>query len=97
MNYFLIKNKYQILEYDYPDIFDVVIYYIDENYCQINVKRLDSSDGWGLILQIKINDNYNNTHEIITFGDSTKNSKILYFKTDINLTFDENNNLAKNI
>lgn len=88
MNYYLIKNKYEIIEYIYPDIFDIIIYYIDDNYCQINVKRLDSSDGWGLILQIKIYD-INNNSDIITFGNSTENFKILYFKTNINLLINE--------
>ena len=50
----------KIIEYDYPDIFDLEIYYIDDNYCQMNVKRLDSDNGWGLILEVKIYDIYNN-------------------------------------
>jgi len=90
MNYYLIKNNYKIIEYEYPDIFDIIIYYIDENYCQINVKRLDSECGWGLILEIEIYDIYNNNAEIIKFGNSTENFKTLYFKTNIQLLINEN-------
>jgi len=85
MNYYLIKNQYHVIEYKYPDKFDIIIYYIDENYCQINVKRLDSNDGWGLYLQIYIYDIENNEHDIIDFGDSKDNCKIVYFKTNIKL------------
>ena len=29
MNYYLIKNKYEKVKYEYPDIFDIQIYYIN--------------------------------------------------------------------
>jgi len=85
MNYYLIKNKYEKVKYEYPDIFDIQIYYINENNCQINVKRLDSSVGWGLILQLKIFDinNDESKYEIITFGQSDENFKTLYFNSNI--------------
>jgi mannosyltransferase OCH1-like enzyme len=93
MNYYLIKNNHKIMKYEYPDIFDVVIYYIDNNECQINVKRLDSNVGWGLLLEIKIYDIYNDNYEIITFGNSDDNFKILYFTTNIELLIDENSKI----
>jgi hypothetical protein len=94
MNYYLIKNKYKIIEYNYPDIFDIIIYYIDENYFLINVKRLDSEYGWGLELEIKIYDIYDeNNYEIIKIGNSNENFKNLYCKTNIKLLINENSNI----
>jgi mannosyltransferase OCH1-like enzyme len=92
MNYYLISNKYNIIDNEYPDLFEIIIYYIDNNYCQIDVKRLDSDNGWGLNLEIKIYDmNNNDENEIITFGNSNENFKTLFFETKIKLLFDEKN------
>lgn len=89
MNYHFIKNNFEIVKYDFPDLFDVKIYYLNENYLNIDVKRLDSNDGWGLILEIKIFDIYDyNKYEIITFGNSESNFKSNFFYTNINLEFD---------
>jgi mannosyltransferase OCH1-like enzyme len=90
MNYYFIKNNYKIIEYEYPDIFDIKIYYIDENYCQINVKRLDSDYGWGLILEIEIYDINSDNSEIVNFGNSIESFKTLYLKTNTKLFIDEN-------
>ena len=89
MNYHIIKNRYEVVKYDYPDLFDIKIYYLNDNYCQINVTRLDSSDGWGLILEILIFDIYNNDKFCkIIFGKSEDNIKNDFFETDINLQID---------
>jgi mannosyltransferase OCH1-like enzyme len=91
MNYHFISNNYEIVKYDFPDLFDVKIYYLNENYLTIDVKRLDSSDGWGLILKIKIYDMYDDTkYNIITFGNSNYNFKSNFFYTNIKLEFDVN-------
>lgn len=93
MNYHLIKNNFEIIKYEYPDIFDIKIYYYNENYLSIDVKRLDSDDGWGLILKIKIFDiNDNNNYDIITFGNSTNNFINKYFYTNIKLEIDNEKN-----
>ena len=97
MNYYLIKNKYEVIKYNYPDVFDIVIYYINENYCQIGVKRLDSENGWGLELEIKIYDIYNNNYEIIKFGNSNENYQILYFKLNIELIINDTDEEKINI
>jgi len=90
MNYHLIKNKFEKIEYPYPDLFYINIYYLDNNLCEVNVKRTDSSDGWGLLLEIKIYDiNDNNKYEILKFGNSESNSKSIIFETFINLDIDE--------
>ncbi len=92
MNYHLIKNNFEIVKYNYPDLFDVKIYYLNENYLTINVQRLDSSDGWGLILEIIIFDiNDSNKYEIIRFGNSELNFKSSTFYTNIILEFDNEN------
>jgi mannosyltransferase OCH1-like enzyme len=90
MNYYLIKNKFEKLEYNYNDKFNIEIYYLNNSNCQINVQRLDSNDGWGLTLQIKIFDiDDSQKFDIITFGNSNENMKTLYFETNIKLEYDK--------
>lgn len=93
MNYYLIKNKFETIEYKYPDKFNIVIYYLDDHNCQINVNRLDSNSGWGLDLNIKIFDIINKEHDIINFGNSEDNLKIMYFHTPINLEYNNNSKI----
>ena len=91
MNYYVIKNRYEVVKYNYPDIFKIDIYYLDDYYCQINVKRLDSNDGWGLNLQFNIYDELDeNNYDLITFGKSDENFNSNIFKTNIKLLFNEN-------
>ena len=69
MNYYIIKNKYKIEKYDYPDLFKLNIYYLNDNSCQIMVHRLDTIDGWGLNLEIYLYDITNkNKFEKLTIG-----------------------------
>ena len=94
MTYFLISNKNEIVEYDFPDKFEINIYYLNENLCEIDIKRLDSFDGWGLILQIKLYDSeLDDYFELITFGNSEENNKRLLFNTNIKLKYRMDNNL----
>jgi mannosyltransferase OCH1-like enzyme len=82
MNNFLILNKYEKVEYNFPDEFDIKIFYLNENLCEIYCKRLDSSSGWGLNLEIKIYDiEIENYFEIITIGNSEENIKNAQFST----------------
>ena len=74
MNYLKIKNNFEIVKYNYPDIFTVNIYYINEHECNINVKREDSGEGWGLSLEIIIYDiNDRSLYQQIVFGSSDDN------------------------
>jgi mannosyltransferase OCH1-like enzyme len=92
MNYHLIKNNFEKIEYKYDDQFEIIIYYLSQHDCQINVKRIDAECGWGLNLEIKIFDLLNNNYyDIIMFGSSLENYKIQYFKTNIKLEYDEIN------
>ncbi len=94
MNYHFIKNYYEKVEYPYPDLFDIKIYYLNENYCNINVKRLDSDEGWGLLLEIRLYDIYDTSkYEIIHIGNSLTNIKNGIFKTNIKLEFDNINHI----
>jgi mannosyltransferase OCH1-like enzyme len=89
MNYFNLINNFEIIKYEYPDLFDIKLYYVDNYNCKIIVNRLDSDAGWGLILQIKIFDFYDtNLFNIITFGNSEDNSKVCDFNTTILLQHD---------
>ena len=91
MNYHYIKNNYEIVKYNFPDKFDIKIYYLNEDYCQIYVKRLDSNEGWGLILEIKIYDiNDENNFEIINIGNSLENSVNECFYLKIKLDYNLN-------
>ena len=86
MNYHLIKNKFEKVEYKFPYLFDIKIYYLYNNLCEINVKRIDSSDGWGLLLEVKIYDLIDeDKYEILKIGNSENNSKSNIFETSINL------------
>jgi mannosyltransferase OCH1-like enzyme len=94
MNYHFIKNNFEIVKYNYPDLFDVKIYYLNENYLTINVQRLDCYEGWGLILEIIIFDiNDSNIYEVIVFGNSDSNFKSKFFYTNIKLEYNENINV----
>ena len=96
MNNFLILNKYETIEYDFPDKFDIKIFYLNENLCEIYCKRLDSSSGWGLNLEIKIYDIENeNYFEIINIGYSEENIKNSDFSTsNIKLKLNKNINFS---
>lgn len=97
MNYHLIENNYEVLEHGYNDKFDINIYYLNDDYCEISVKRIDSSDGWGLLLQLKIFDLDNNNYDIVNFGSSQENSKSLYFKINFKLRLKHYNIKIPNI
>jgi mannosyltransferase OCH1-like enzyme len=94
MNYHLIKNRYDIIEYNYSDKFDIIIYYLNSNYCQINVRRIDSDNGWGLNLELKIYDINNENYDLIFFGNSNENNKTISFQTSIYLEY-KNNDLLR--
>jgi len=84
--YIPISNNYELIN-ESNDDFHLVIYYLDYNKIKIIVRRLDSITGWGVDLKIKI---YSvNSDEIISFGSSENNCKIIDIYTDINI-FKEN-------
>jgi mannosyltransferase OCH1-like enzyme len=87
MNYYLIKNKYEVLKYNYPDKFDINIYYLSNNYCRIFVKRIDVESGWGLDLHLKLFDINNNDYNIVIFGNSNENTKSILYNTTFNLEY----------
>lgn len=94
MNYHLIKNKFEKVEYPYPDLFDIKIYYLDNNLCEVNTHRIDSSDGWGLLLEVKIYDLIDiYKYEILKIGNSENNCKSIIFQTSINLEINEEENI----
>ena len=76
----LIINHYEIINHGYPDEFHIVVYFVEKNKCKIIVRRMDSEDGWGLDLQIKIGD------DIITIGPSNQNFICITKHTKVNLT-----------
>ena len=76
----LIINHYEIVSHDYPDEFHIVVYFVEKNKCKIIVRRMDSEDGWGQDLKIKIGD------DIITIGPSNHNFISLIKPTTVNLT-----------
>ncbi len=89
-----IKNKYEIIKdtYDYSD-FSIIIYWINNYYCQIKITRLDddiiinpfSVCIYNLDNTTKININFkeNNTNEIIL------NYKTLFELDKINLNYEQ--------
>jgi len=99
MNYHLIKNYFEVEKYEYSDTFKINVYYIDDNSCQVSCERTDAHSGWGLLLKLKIyniSSDINNlendvNYEILEVGNSNNPLKIMYFKTNINLHYDDNN------
>ena len=91
MNYHIVKNKFEIVPYDYPDKFEISLYFIDEFTFHAVTNRLDSDEGWGLILQINIFDMiYEDKYETITIGNSSTKNKISYLSSTIELGSDDN-------
>ena len=92
MNYYFIKNNFEIVKHQYPDNFDIKIYYLDNYYSYVFVKRLDSEDGWGMNLKIKIYSCKNNLDdfEIFELGNSENNTNIIFIETKILLEIENN-------
>ena len=72
-----ISNSFEIINHINDD-FHIVIYYINNYKYKIIIRRLDSYDGWGQNICIKINSN----NKIISLGSSEKNCKIIYIYLD---------------
>ena len=77
-----IKNKFNLINFSTDD-FHIALYYIENNKCKIIIRRLDSNDGWGINLKLKIVSINNLNSEIISLGSSDSNCKILHFYTNI--------------
>lgn len=77
-----ISNKYEVINNFMNDDFHVVIYFIDSNKCNIIVRRLDESTGWGQYLTIRIFSNNNGKYNDINVGSSNENYKNMYAVTD---------------
>ena len=60
-NDILVTNNYSIFNDKMKDEFHLVIYYINPKKAQIIVRRMDSENGWGIDLKIKIYDEKNNS------------------------------------
>jgi len=88
MNYHYIKNKYELIEYNYPDTFDVKVYYLNNNYCQINIKRTDSTEGWGLLMEMRLYNIEEKEFHTVYIGNSNLNIKTLIYKSDFELYYD---------
>ena len=88
MNYHYIKNKFEIVDYEFPDKFDLRIYYLNNNHCQINIRRIDSIEGWGLLMELKLYDIDNKNFKTIFIGNSLSNIKSILYKSDFDLHFD---------
>jgi hypothetical protein len=82
MENILIKNNYYIVDNNYNDDFNIIIYYLNENKCKIIIKRLDDYC-WGQDLKIKIMNIDNTDSEKISLGSCDENFKIMDYYTDI--------------
>lgn len=84
-NDILVTNNYSIFNDKMKDEFHLVIYYINPKKAQIIIRRMDSENGWGIDLKIKIYDEKNNSHQIISIGSCEENYKIIELYTKITL------------
>jgi hypothetical protein len=87
----LIKNKYEICKN--CDDFHYVLYFINDYKYKIIVRRLDSNDGWGQDLKVKVFSMENNDNEEISIGSSKYNLKIMEIYSKIKLFPESSNNL----
>jgi mannosyltransferase OCH1-like enzyme len=78
-----ISNQFDLLSFGVPDMFHIVVYFLETNKAKIIVRRLDSDIGWGVDLKIKIYDRQQS--EIYSIGSSYQNFKMVEIKTNINL------------
>jgi mannosyltransferase OCH1-like enzyme len=90
MNYYFIKNNFEIIKHQYPDKFDIKIYYLDNYYSYVFIQRLDSNDGWGMNVKVKIYDIEDNNFEIIELGQSDYNTNLIFIETKILLEINNN-------
>jgi hypothetical protein len=81
----LIHNKYEIINHNLE--FNVVIYFLEKNKCQLIIRKIDNPSGWNMNLFIKIFGIINDKFEIISCGSSSKNSKIINIYTNIDLEY----------
>ena len=71
----LIKNSFEEIKDNNPDIFSIVCYYLEKNLIKIIIRRLDSDSGWGKDVRIKLYENTKQSEEIISLGSSDENVK----------------------
>ncbi len=90
INQYLIKNNYYIVDNNFKDEFNIVIYFICNNKCKIIIRRLDCI-GWGQDLKIKLMDINEDKFEKISLGSSEENLKMIEIYTKINLYKNKNN------
>lgn len=100
-NDILVKNHFEILPYDYnfPDQFLVILYYLDDYHCKIIVLRTDEDQKWDLNLKIMLYSE--DDFEVINIGNSVTRSKkiIERYETKIKLekSISENSIIPKEI
>lgn len=80
-----IKNLYEITGFQDPENYHCMIYYVNDNKCDIIVRRIDSIAGWNTNLLIKIYSLDYSTITYIVIGDSTTNEKKLQVDISVNL------------
>ncbi len=92
----LIENRFRIVEPKVFIDFHIVIYYVNQNECQIILRRLDSEKGWNEPVCIEINDIDfpGDVKERIIVPVSSENDKVFRFNTIINLQ--KKNRVSKN-
>jgi len=84
-DYFMILNKYEIVNDEHPDKFNVNIYYLEDNLCKIIIRRIDLCNGWGKDLKVILYAEDERGNEILSLGSSELNTKIMDIYVDIKL------------
>lgn len=79
-----IKNNNELIN-NTNDDFHYVIYFLDKNKIKVIIRRLDSDEGWGVNLSIKIFSLNGDNDEIISIGSSDKNCKKTHIYTSIDI------------
>jgi len=81
--YVPIKNKYVVNKNSEPDDFHVVIYHVEDNICDIIIRRMDADDGWDVNLTIKVYSIDNLSSYDLVIGHSRTNAMVI--QTGINI------------
>ena len=76
----IIKNKYELLN-TLKDTFHIIIYFKGIHKIEINVRKLNTLNGWNNDIKIKLYNIEENEYQILSIGSCEENNKIIELYT----------------
>jgi hypothetical protein len=80
-----IKNTYHIIHNKFKDTFAINVYYVNDHYIYVQIRRTDSNSGWGQNVRIKLYSINKKEYDIIEIGKSKYNSCNCIVRTKISV------------